>query len=52
MTGFTLHRMSGILAAALMLASLAAAPALAEKVLRIANMGEPESLDSHKKQDS
>src|ERR1700758_950105 len=36
-------------AAALALASaLAATPALAEKVLRIANMGEPETLDPHK----
>jgi ABC-type oligopeptide transport system substrate-binding subunit len=48
MTGFTLRRMSGILAAALMLASLVGAPAFAEKVLRIANMGEPETLDPHK----
>ena len=50
MTGFTLRRMSGLLAAALMLASLVGVttPALAEKVLRIANMGEPESLDPHK----
>jgi ABC-type oligopeptide transport system substrate-binding subunit len=40
--------MSGILAAALMLASLVGAPAFAEKVLRIANMGEPETLDPHK----
>ena len=37
-------------AAALVLASAlgAATPALAEKVLRIANMGEPETLDPHK----
>jgi len=37
-------------AAALMLAGAlaAAAPALAEKVLRVANMGEPETLDPHK----
>ena len=50
MPGSTLRRLSGILAAALLLASLAgsATSALAEKVLRIANMGEPESLDPHK----
>src|SRR5205807_5984638 len=50
MTGSTLRRSSGILAAALMLAGLAGAatPAAAEKVLRIANLGEPESLDPHK----
>src|SRR5438876_1477819 len=50
MTGFTLRRVSGILATALMLASLigATTPAAAEKVLRIANMGEPETLDPHK----
>src|ERR1700756_4154249 len=36
-------------AAALTLAgALAATPASAEKVLRIANMGEPETLDPHK----
>jgi oligopeptide transport system substrate-binding protein len=35
-------------AAALVLANGLAAPALAEKVLRIANMGEPETLDPHK----
>ena len=50
MPGSTLRRLSGILAAALLLASLAgsATPATAERVLRIANMGEPESLDPHK----
>ena len=50
MTGFTLRRVSGIFAVALMLASLigATTPAVAEKVLRIANMGEPETLDPHK----
>src|SRR5437764_8388030 len=50
MSGSTLRRLSGTLAAALLLASLAgsATPATAEKVLRIANMGEPESLDPHK----
>src|SRR5437879_5112289 len=50
MTGFTLRRVSGIFAVALILASLigATTPAVAEKVLRIANMGEPETLDPHK----
>ena len=50
MTDFTRRRASGILAGALMLAGLVGGTteALAEKVLRIANMGEPETLDPHK----
>src|SRR3989440_4419165 len=50
MTGFALSRICGAFAAALLLAGPVggAAPAAAEKVLRIANMGEPESLDPHK----
>jgi oligopeptide transport system substrate-binding protein len=50
MTGFALSRICGAFAAALLLAGPvgSAAPAAAEKVLRIANMGEPESLDPHK----
>src|SRR5437868_7824890 len=50
MTDFTRRRVGGILAGALMLAGLVGGTtaALAEKVLRIANMGEPETLDPHK----
>jgi oligopeptide transport system substrate-binding protein len=48
MAGFTLRRVSGILAAALMVACLADRTTAAETVLRIANMGEPETLDPHK----
>jgi oligopeptide transport system substrate-binding protein len=50
MTGSTLRRVSGLLTAALLLASLVGTPtsALAEKVLRIGNMGEPETLDPQK----
>src|SRR5437762_6468498 len=50
MTGFALSRICGAFTAALLLAGPlgGAAPAAAEKVLRIANMGEPESLDPHK----
>src|SRR6266446_1075982 len=50
MTDFTRRRVSGILAAALMLAGFigGTTAAVAEKVLRIANMGEPETLDPHK----
>src|SRR5882724_10097356 len=50
MTGFALSHICGAFAAALLLAGPVggAAPAAAEKVLRIANMGEPESLDPHK----
>ena len=50
MTGFALSRICGAFAAALLLAGPVggSAPAAAEKVLRIANMGEPESLDPHK----
>src|SRR5437763_16900420 len=50
MTDFKIGRRRGILAAALLLAAFVGGvvPAAAEKVLRIANMGEPESLDPHK----
>jgi oligopeptide transport system substrate-binding protein len=49
MAMLTLRSRLARFAAALALASaLAATPALAEKVLRIANMGEPETLDPHK----
>jgi oligopeptide transport system substrate-binding protein len=48
MAGFTLRRVSGILAAALMVACLADRTTVAETVLRIANQGEPETLDPHK----
>jgi oligopeptide transport system substrate-binding protein len=48
MAGFTLRRVSGILAAALMVACLADGTTAAETVLRVANMGEPETLDPHK----
>jgi ABC-type oligopeptide transport system substrate-binding subunit len=50
MTNFTLHRSAGLLAAVLMLAGalVTASAAAAEKVLRIANLGEPETLDPHK----
>src|SRR5258708_16752713 len=50
MMDFKFCRRRGILAAAFLLAASlgGAAPAAAEKVLRIANMGEPESLDPHK----
>jgi ABC-type oligopeptide transport system substrate-binding subunit len=46
----TIRRAAGILAAAMILAGpiYKITPAAAEKVLRIANMGEPESLDPHK----
>src|SRR5258708_4994600 len=50
MTNFTLYRTAGTLAAVLMLvgALLTTTAAGAEKVLRVANMGEPETLDPHK----
>src|ERR1700730_1613331 len=48
MAGFTLRRVSGVLAAALMVACLADGTTVAETVLRIANQGEPETLDPHK----
>src|SRR5947209_3486709 len=49
MAMFTRRPAAARCAAALMLAgALAATPALAEKVLRFANMGEPETLDPHK----
>jgi oligopeptide transport system substrate-binding protein len=50
MANCTLGRGSRIFAAVLMLFGAAGAttPARAEKVLRIANMGEPETLDPHK----
>src|SRR5262249_1785108 len=48
MRGFTLRRLGGVFAAALLVAALASAPASAEKVLRIANQGEPETLDPQK----
>ena len=50
MTNFTLHRSAGLFAAVLMLvgALVTTSAAAAEKVLRIANLGEPETLDPHK----
>src|SRR5262245_32634203 len=50
MADFTLRSAAGMSAAVLMLVGAlgAATPAVAAKVLRIANMGEPESLDPHK----
>jgi hypothetical protein len=50
MAGHTLSRACGILAAALMTLACAVAvpPAVAETMLRIANMAEPETLDPHK----
>jgi oligopeptide transport system substrate-binding protein len=50
MIGLRPLHLRGVLAATLMLVGLASAttPAAAEKVLRIANMGEPETLDPHK----
>jgi len=50
MTAFTFLRAGGTLAAALALICLIAAtpPVRAEMVLRMANMGEPETLDPHK----
>ncbi|MBI1776417.1 MAG: peptide ABC transporter substrate-binding protein [Proteobacteria bacterium] len=50
MTGFTFRRFGGALAAGLLFAGLfgGALPASAQKVLRIANQGEPETLDPHK----
>jgi ABC-type oligopeptide transport system substrate-binding subunit len=48
MAGLTLSRACGILAAALMLCFIDVAPAIAETVLRIANLNEPDSLDPHK----
>ncbi len=50
MTRFTLRRLGGALALAFLVAALAGgpAPAWAEKVLRIANQGEPETLDPQK----
>jgi ABC-type oligopeptide transport system substrate-binding subunit len=50
MTGSMLRRLGGAIAFAFVLASFAAAPqpASAEKVLRIANQGEPETLDPQK----
>src|SRR5258708_18630541 len=50
MTNFTLHRSAGLLASVLMLvgALVTTSVAAAEKVLRIANLGEPETLDPHK----
>src|SRR5258708_23328270 len=50
MTGFNIRRLGGVLAAGLLVARLmsSAAPASAEKVLRMANQGEPETMDPHK----
>ncbi|HXP73568.1 MAG TPA: peptide ABC transporter substrate-binding protein [Stellaceae bacterium] len=48
MAGFTRRRLGGALVLALLVAGLSSAPAWAEKVLRIANQGEPETLDPHK----
>jgi ABC-type oligopeptide transport system substrate-binding subunit len=49
MASFALLRACGILAVALTLTcTIGVPPALAEMVLRIANLGEPESLDPHK----
>src|SRR5262249_19836512 len=48
MMGLTRRRLCGALTFAFLAASLAAAPAAAEKVLRIANQGEPETLDPQK----
>ena len=48
MAGFTRRRLGGALVLALLVAGLASAPASAEKVLRIANQGEPETLDPQK----
>jgi ABC-type oligopeptide transport system substrate-binding subunit len=52
MTGLSLRRWTGALAAGLLMAGVAATalvqPAYAEKVLRVANQGEPETLDPHK----
>jgi oligopeptide transport system substrate-binding protein len=49
MATFTLRLAAARLATALVLAgALLATPAFAEKVLRFANMGEPETLDPHK----
>jgi oligopeptide transport system substrate-binding protein len=48
MMGLTRRRLGGVLTVAFLAASLAAAPASAEKVLRIANQGEPETLDPQK----
>jgi oligopeptide transport system substrate-binding protein len=50
MTAVTFLRAGGVLAAALALAYLtdATPPARAETVLRMANLGEPETLDPHK----
>jgi oligopeptide transport system substrate-binding protein len=47
MTGFTLRRLCAAFIVGLTLAGVPSAQAT-EKVLRIANMGEPESLDPHK----
>lgn len=48
MMGLTRRRLGGVLTAAFLVAGLASAPASAEKVLRIANQGEPETLDPQK----
>jgi oligopeptide transport system substrate-binding protein len=50
MTGFTRRRLCGAFTLAVLVAGLASAPApaSAEKVLRIANQGEPETLDPQK----
>src|SRR4051812_15646931 len=50
MTNFKRRHTRSIIAAAVLLAVFVGGmvPAAAEKVLRIANMGEPESLDPHK----
>src|SRR5215469_14444497 len=50
MTGFTRRRVAGAITLALLVGWLASgpAPASAEKVLRIANQGEPETLDPQK----
>ena len=48
MADFTLSRACGITAVAVMLCFIGTPPAAAETVLRIANLGEPESLDPHK----
>ncbi|HKF70618.1 MAG TPA: peptide ABC transporter substrate-binding protein [Stellaceae bacterium] len=48
MMGLTRRRVCGVLTVAFLAAGLASAPASAEKVLRIANQGEPETLDPQK----
>jgi oligopeptide transport system substrate-binding protein len=48
MMSLTRRRLGGVLTAAFLVAGLASAPASAEKVLRVANQGEPETLDPQK----